>query len=67
MTTGRDGMTTDYLVMLPPATSLDGYTQIDISGRRCDIVGTPNLLHHPWTGADDHWELTARHVQKAGE
>ena len=66
--TGRAGMTTDLLVILPPTVDVTGFDRLTLDdGRLCDIVGAPDLLHHPWRGGPDHWELTARHVQKAGE
>lgn len=55
-----DAPTVDWDYQIPPGPPLTRHDLIDQGGVTHEIIGDPELIVHPWTGADDHWEFRCR-------
>lgn len=55
----RDTRVTTWDYQLPPTVTITALDLIEDDGTTFEIVGDPELVEHPWAGADDHWELRA--------
>lgn len=58
-----DAAVTDWAYQFPPGPTIDIEDQIEQGGVTYEIIGDPELVVHPWSGADDHWEVRCRRLR----
>lgn len=62
ITVGQETYTTDWLVVLPAGTAIDGSDRIVHDGRLLEVIGSPHEAWNPRRRAVDHVEVRAREV-----
>jgi head-tail adaptor len=66
MMTGRDQLTFDLVVWLPPGTPIGGRDRVVVFDEAYEVMAPPNRKLAPWSSAEHHVRAGLRRVEGPG-
>lgn len=59
----RDTVASDWMLLLPAGTPTGRFDLATIDGQSYEVIGQPERIVNPWTGATSHVEARVRSTQ----